>query len=537
MSGKTEIFDGVKRGEILYEYDDLLRLVSTKETRNEESYRDITYSYDDSGNRIKEESVEKGVKTTKDYTYEAGNILLGYTVTTGDEKTDEVKYEYDKNGNLIKESVLLENSRVCNDKVTLYTYNALNQLVSSETSEFTVTNEYNAEGLRTSKEVKSKGIDTSTKNYYTYEYDKVIFETDSENYIWNVQGINLISRQINGEMFYCMYNAHADITRMVDTNGELAEKYYYDEWCVETETLKYGDVNCDGEVDLSDYSSLKSFILQETEKLTKEQQIVSDVNGDGTVNMTDANLLKFSVLHPESVNFPADTNKDGFINEKNNIKYAGYFYDAETGLYYLNARFYDPETARFIQQDSYSGNILDPLSLNLYTYAQNNPISYYDPTGHSIKSLFKKAANTVKKVYNTVKATATVTKPVVKQAVKTAATVAVNTTFKKITTPIANTIKAAANKTENQRAAFQTVLAVGKSFQSPVVNAWANYAQGEYDTLAGQIDGFMQFSENPAQTIGNSVNYFLSDPLRNNPVALTQLHYQLNQKLRQMPVV
>ena len=62
------------------------------------------------------------------------------------------------------------------------------------------------------------------------------------------------------------------------------------------------------------------------------------------------------------------------------------------------------------------------------------------------------------------------------------------------------------------------MLAAGKSVQSPVVNAWANYAQGEYDTLAGQIDGFMQFSENPAQTIGNSVNYFLSDPLKNNPV-------------------
>ncbi len=203
---------------------------------------------------------------------------------------------------------------------------------------------------------------------------------------------------------------------------------------------------------------------------------------------------------------------------KNNIKYAGYFYDAETGLYYLNARFYDPETARFIQQDSYSGNILDPLSLNLYTYAQNNPISYYDPTGHSIKSLLKKAKDTVNKVVSTVKAAVTVAKPVVKQAVKTAATVAVNTTVKKVTTPIANTIKAAANKTENQRAAFQTVLAVGKSVQSPVVNAWANYSQGEYDTLAGQIDGFMQFNDNPAQTVGDSINYFLSDPLRNNPV-------------------
>lgn len=71
--------------------------------------------------------------------------------------------------------------------------------------------------MRTGKEVKSEGIDTTTKTNYTYEYDKVIFETDSsENYIWNVQGINLISRQVNEEMFYCLYNGHADITRMVE---------------------------------------------------------------------------------------------------------------------------------------------------------------------------------------------------------------------------------------------------------------------------------------------------------------------------------
>ncbi|MCI6581326.1 MAG: hypothetical protein MSH15_04995 [Oscillospiraceae bacterium] len=55
----------------------------------------------------------------------------------------------------------------------------------------------------------------------------------------------------------------------------------------------------------------------------------------------------------------------------------------------MNARYYDPETARFIQEDTYSGNILDPLSLNLYTYGHNNPISYYDPTGHSIKSIYE----------------------------------------------------------------------------------------------------------------------------------------------------
>jgi RHS repeat-associated protein len=66
----------------------------------------------------------------------------------------------------------------------------------------------------------------------------------------------------------------------------------------------------------------------------------------------------------------------------NSITYAGYQYDKETGLYYLNARMYDPTTGRFLQEDTYRGSINDPLSLNLYTYCSNNPITYSDPTGH-----------------------------------------------------------------------------------------------------------------------------------------------------------
>ena len=65
-----------------------------------------------------------------------------------------------------------------------------------------------------------------------------------------------------------------------------------------------------------------------------------------------------------------------------NILYAGYQYDPETGLYYLNARMYDPVTARFIQEDTYTGKRNDALSLNLYTYCHNEPMMYSDPTGH-----------------------------------------------------------------------------------------------------------------------------------------------------------
>ena len=70
-------------------------------------------------------------------------------------------------------------------------------------------------------------------------------------------------------------------------------------------------------------------------------------------------------------------------NVNNNITYAGYQYDSETGLYYLNARYYDSKIARFLTQDTYTGDPNDPLSLNLYTYCHNEPVMYVDPSGHA----------------------------------------------------------------------------------------------------------------------------------------------------------
>jgi len=66
----------------------------------------------------------------------------------------------------------------------------------------------------------------------------------------------------------------------------------------------------------------------------------------------------------------------------NAILYAGEFFDQETGLYYLRARYYNPHTGRFISEDSYWGEDRNPLSLNLYTYVSNDPLMYIDPTGH-----------------------------------------------------------------------------------------------------------------------------------------------------------
>ena len=63
--------------------------------------------------------------------------------------------------------------------------------------------------------------------------------------------------------------------------------------------------------------------------------------------------------------------------------YTGMLYDAATGLYYDNARFYDPSTGKFLTADPVGGAKSDPQSLNGYAYARDNPLAIVDPSGLS----------------------------------------------------------------------------------------------------------------------------------------------------------
>jgi RHS repeat-associated protein len=64
--------------------------------------------------------------------------------------------------------------------------------------------------------------------------------------------------------------------------------------------------------------------------------------------------------------------------------YTGQIEDVETGLYFYNARYYDPTLARFIQADTIVPNPNNPQSLNRYSYTFNNPVKYTDPSGHDV---------------------------------------------------------------------------------------------------------------------------------------------------------
>ena len=70
---------------------------------------------------------------------------------------------------------------------------------------------------------------------------------------------------------------------------------------------------------------------------------------------------------------------DTFHNE---ITFTGSVADA-SGLLYMNARYYNPATARFLSQDTYTGSASTPWTQHLYAYCNNNPVNMVDPTGHS----------------------------------------------------------------------------------------------------------------------------------------------------------
>ena len=69
---------------------------------------------------------------------------------------------------------------------------------------------------------------------------------------------------------------------------------------------------------------------------------------------------------------------DAFHNE---VTFTGSIADA-SGLLYMNARYYNPSTARFLSQDSYTGLASVPWTQHLYAYCNNNPVNLIDPTGH-----------------------------------------------------------------------------------------------------------------------------------------------------------
>ena len=80
----------------------------------------------------------------------------------------------------------------------------------------------------------------------------------------------------------------------------------------------------------------------------------------------------------------ATTIQKQIVRTLNSFRYRGYYYDYDTGLYYLQSRYYVPQWGRFLNADGYVSTGTGLLGYNMYAYCNNNPVMGYDPNGNMI---------------------------------------------------------------------------------------------------------------------------------------------------------
>lgn len=288
-------------------------------------------------------------KGQTNYEYDRLNRLQRVTEPNG--KT--IEYEFDGAGNRVTETI----TELTNITIRKNTYNEQNRLtnvvtevngITSQESEYSYDN--NGNQLTEVKTSYANGIpqsSTITKNGYD-ELNQLVKTITPEgttvNSIYNYVGLR-IEKTVDNESTKYVYDSDKVILELDGLGNQKARNVHGTNLISRTaETTVYYLYNGHGDV---------------VELLDDSGQSLGHYYYDAFGNLVDSE---------ESVNNP--------------YTYAGYIYDVETKSYYLMSRMYNPETARFLQEDSNRGNINEPLSLNLYTYCHNEPLMYIDPTGH-----------------------------------------------------------------------------------------------------------------------------------------------------------
>ena len=315
----------------------------------------LTYTYDASGNIA---TISDGTNTIQ-YYYDALNQLVRennpYLGTSG--KT--ILYTYDNGGNLTDKDEYtftagtttpttllgaINNTydSTWRDKLASYdgnaiTYDSIGNPLTYDGWTYTwkwgrrmATADNTAEGISTSYKYNDSGIRT---------YKQVTGSSGTTYYNYNLIGSNITYERRTGANACELYYAY-------DNSGKLYGFYY-------------------------DGTSGDGFYYYKR-----------NIQGDiiGMLNSTGTEVVTYTY---DTWGNPVSTTGTlaSTIGQDNPFRYRGYYYDEETGLYYLNQRYYNPEWGRFISADDYMGQTGQLLSHNVYAYCANNPVIRVDESG------------------------------------------------------------------------------------------------------------------------------------------------------------
>ncbi len=403
-----------------YDSNRWLKSVHAKLKGEEEKKAVRTYEYDKLGKVavIKEyPDFAAGSDTciAKTYTYNEQDLVSSMVYKKGDTLLEEYAYEYDKNGNIIKkeEKNLTPKAEANQTHVTKeYTYNALGRLVKTEETDHknkdaktTIAYQYDKAGNRIKKTEGEEetsytynGLDQlltavtkqedKPKHQISYEYDMngnqiketdaetdtiVVNEYDTENRLSKAT----VSQQGNSLVQENLYNG--DGQRIQKKEGAQVTNYFYQD-----EVVSYTTGANTEEKSIQNLLGLEGNIITAEQKGNNTADAYTyflynkDIQGSTTSILNKNGTGELSYEYDDF----GETQIHGESILQNEICYTGGIYDKSTGLYYLNARYYDPENGRFLSQDTYRGELNEPDTLHLYAYCKNDPINYVDPSGH-----------------------------------------------------------------------------------------------------------------------------------------------------------
>ena len=317
---KTLNADGTTTDKYSYEYDEFGQLVRFNDAVENKTY---TYTYDNNGN----------ILTKSEYAYTTG--LLGTA-------TDTTTYTYfedwkDKLWKIGNQEIEYDNiGNPTNYLGAILEWEGRN-LKSYETEEQKFEYQYDENGMRYRTTITNKEDNSVGYLNYVWVDSKLIsisFTSDELNqtvkYLYNDfdEPVGFVSTREDGSVdtYYYLKNAQGDITNIVSAAGKKMVSFTYDVFGKRTVEYQANDSTTPSHIEL----------------LTQ---------------------IKADLLNP--------------------FAYRGYCYDYDMGMYYLQSRYYDPNTGRFINADdtNYLNATGTVLGCNLFAYCENDPVNNVDPTG------------------------------------------------------------------------------------------------------------------------------------------------------------
>lgn len=350
--------------------DRVVRIVNRPADPSLSAFSVYEYTYDDNGNRTQQfetqAALNGGVSETTTYTYDRLNRLqsVAYGNTPA---APTLTYTYAPNGNRLAE--------VGTDPMAGQQVNRV----------------YQYEALSGKAGVTFSHVNTLTRmvdlvdpsRTVTYEYDRNLNQITKEKggtrteYNFGISDQILFAHQPDGATVRFDYDHDRLRVKKISSGSGKDTRYLYDQNSV---LMEYDGTDATlPTFHKYDYGYELLALTQVTNaSQSRDSEFYLTDGLMSTVNLTDeAGELKQSYLYDAWGRM-----RDQSGTSDNPRQYTGHYKDAETGLHYFGARYYDDETGRFLSQDPYLGEANNPPSLHRYLYAYANPVRYVDLRGY-----------------------------------------------------------------------------------------------------------------------------------------------------------